>query len=235
MTPIIRADHLRHVYSAGTPFEKVAIDDIDLAIPAGQFVGIIGHTGSGKSTILSVVTAIFATLTILLRRKGKSFEGMLCKFISSFGFMSMAFIGFCYRIEEADKLVHPFYFCLVAFGLLFGLGGDVLLGIKEIAPKYKNKLIALGTLAFLIGHFFYLASFYKAEPTFSIIPYIAAFVITAIIAIVMKAVKMKLDSKMYILCVFYFFVIALCACVSGYMLYLTHSLTFIITTIASVV
>lgn len=51
----------------------------------------------------------------------------------------------------------------------------------------------------------------------------------------MKAVKMKLDSKMYILCVFYFFVIALCACVSGYMLYLTHSLTFIITTIASVV
>ena len=60
--------------------------------------------------ILSVVTAIFATLTILLRRKGKSFEGMLCKFISSFGFMSMAFIGFCYRIEEADKLVHPFYF-----------------------------------------------------------------------------------------------------------------------------
>ena len=115
------------------------------------------------------------------------------------------------------------------------LGGDVLLGIKEIAPKYKNKLIALGTFAFLIGHFFYLASFYKAEPTFSIIPYIAAFVITAIIAIIIKAVKMKLDSKMYILCVFYFFVIALCACVSGYMLYLTRSLTFIITTIASVV
>ena len=48
MTPIIRVDHLRHTYSAGTPFEKVAIDDIDLAIPAGQFVGIIGHTGSGN-------------------------------------------------------------------------------------------------------------------------------------------------------------------------------------------
>lgn len=60
--------------------------------------------------ILSVITAVFATLTILLRRKGKSFEGMLCKFISSFGFMSMAFIGFCYRIDEADKVLHPFYF-----------------------------------------------------------------------------------------------------------------------------
>ena len=78
--------------------------------------------------------------------------------------------------------------------MLFGLGGDVLLGIKEIAPKYKNKLIALGTLAFLIGHFFYLASFYKAEPTFSIIPYIAAFVITAIIAIIMKARQQDVHS-----------------------------------------
>ncbi len=183
--------------------------------------------------ILSVVTAVFATLTILLRRKGKSFEGMLCKFISSFGFMSIAFIGFCYRLEEIDKLAHPFYFCLVAFGLLFGLGGDVLLGIKEIAPKYKNKLIALGTIAFLIGHFFYLASFYKAQTTFSFIPYIVALVITVIIAVAMKAVKMKLDGKMYALSVFYFFVIALCACVSGYMLYLTRSTTFLITTIAS--
>ena len=183
--------------------------------------------------ILSVVTAVFAALTIFLRSKGKSFQGMLCKFISSFGFMSIAFIGFCYRIEEVDKLTRPFYFCLVAFGLLFGLGGDVLLGIKEIAPKYKNKLIALGTIAFLIGHFFYLASFYKAQTTFSFIPYIVALVITVIIAVAMKAVKMKLDNKMYALCIFYFFVIALCACVSGYMLYLTRSTTFLITTIAS--
>ena len=60
MTPIIRVDHLRHVYSAGTPFEKVAIDDIDLAIPAGQFVGIIGHTGSGKSTFIQHLNGLLA-------------------------------------------------------------------------------------------------------------------------------------------------------------------------------
>ena len=60
MTPIIRVDHLRHTYSAGTPFEKVAIDDIDLAIPAGQFVGIIGHTGSGKSTFIQHLNALLA-------------------------------------------------------------------------------------------------------------------------------------------------------------------------------
>lgn len=60
MTPIIRVDHLRHVYSVGTPFEKVAIDDIDLAIPAGQFVGIIGHTGSGKSTFIQHLNGLLA-------------------------------------------------------------------------------------------------------------------------------------------------------------------------------
>ena len=60
MTPIIRVDHLRHVYSAGTPFEKVAIDDIHLDIPAGQFVGIIGHTGSGKSTFIQHLNGLLA-------------------------------------------------------------------------------------------------------------------------------------------------------------------------------
>ena len=60
MTPIIRVDHLRHTYSAGTPFEKVAIDDIDLDIPAGQFVGIIGHTGSGKSTFIQHLNGLIA-------------------------------------------------------------------------------------------------------------------------------------------------------------------------------
>ncbi len=48
----IKVSALRHVYSAGTPFEKVAIDDINIEIPHGQFVGLIGHTGSGKSTFI---------------------------------------------------------------------------------------------------------------------------------------------------------------------------------------
>ena len=43
---------LSHVYSKGSPFEKTAIDNVDLTIPAGSFVGLIGHTGSGKSTFI---------------------------------------------------------------------------------------------------------------------------------------------------------------------------------------
>lgn len=54
----IKVENLRHVYSAGTPFEKIAIDDINLIIPQGQMVGIIGHTGSGKSTFIQHLNAL---------------------------------------------------------------------------------------------------------------------------------------------------------------------------------
>lgn len=49
---VIKAENLRHVYSAGTPFEKVAIEDINVEIDEGMLIGLIGHTGSGKSTFI---------------------------------------------------------------------------------------------------------------------------------------------------------------------------------------
>ncbi len=54
----IRVEALTHVYSAGTPFEKTAIENISLSIPAGQFVGLLGHTGSGKSTFIQHLNAL---------------------------------------------------------------------------------------------------------------------------------------------------------------------------------
>ena len=54
----LRCEQLRHVYSAGTPFEKVAVDCIDLTLPQGQLVGLIGHTGSGKSTLIQHLNAL---------------------------------------------------------------------------------------------------------------------------------------------------------------------------------
>ena len=50
--PIIKVENLSHTYSRGTPFEKVAVENINLTIEAGEFVGLIGHTGSGKSTFI---------------------------------------------------------------------------------------------------------------------------------------------------------------------------------------
>lgn len=49
---MIRTEKLTYTYSQGTPFEKTAVDNVDLHIEEGAFVGIIGHTGSGKSTLI---------------------------------------------------------------------------------------------------------------------------------------------------------------------------------------
>ena len=48
----IKTEQLTYTYSQGTPFEKVAVDHVDLEIEQGEFVGVIGHTGSGKSTLI---------------------------------------------------------------------------------------------------------------------------------------------------------------------------------------
>ncbi len=49
---IIKLEHLSHIYNYGLPFEKRAVDDVTLSIPEGAFIGVIGHTGSGKSTLI---------------------------------------------------------------------------------------------------------------------------------------------------------------------------------------
>ncbi|MFR4415760.1 MAG: ATP-binding cassette domain-containing protein [Butyricicoccus sp.] len=48
MSTILETRGLTHVYGAGTPFERVALDHVDLKIEKGEILGVIGHTGSGK-------------------------------------------------------------------------------------------------------------------------------------------------------------------------------------------
>lgn len=52
MSTILETRGLTHVYGAGTPFERVALDHVDIQIAQGEVLGIIGHTGSGKSTLI---------------------------------------------------------------------------------------------------------------------------------------------------------------------------------------
>ena len=51
-TPILQVKNLSHVYSAGTPFEHKALDSVNLSVADGEFVALLGHTGSGKSTLI---------------------------------------------------------------------------------------------------------------------------------------------------------------------------------------
>lgn len=52
MAPFLEVRGLTHTYSAGTPFEHKALDNVSFTLERGAFVGIIGHTGSGKSTLI---------------------------------------------------------------------------------------------------------------------------------------------------------------------------------------
>ena len=58
MEPIIRVEHLTHTYSAGTPFQRSAVEDVSIDVMPGEFLGIIGHTGSGKSTLMQQLNAM---------------------------------------------------------------------------------------------------------------------------------------------------------------------------------
>jgi len=52
VAPILEVKDLQHVYSAGTPFEHIALDHVSFRVERGEFIGVIGHTGSGKSTLM---------------------------------------------------------------------------------------------------------------------------------------------------------------------------------------
>ena len=58
MKPILEVRNLTYIYSAGTPFEHKALDDISFSVERGEFIGIIGHTGSGKSTLMQQLNGL---------------------------------------------------------------------------------------------------------------------------------------------------------------------------------
>ena len=59
MTPILEVKNLNYIYSAGTPFEHKALDNVSFAVNRGEFIGIIGHTGSGKSTLMQMLNGLY--------------------------------------------------------------------------------------------------------------------------------------------------------------------------------
>lgn len=68
---LIRTENLTHVYGAGTPFERAAIQDVCLQIEQGDFIGVIGHTGSGKSTLMQHFNALMKPTSGKIYFKGE--------------------------------------------------------------------------------------------------------------------------------------------------------------------
>lgn len=71
----IKIEHLNYVYSPGTAYEKKALNDINLEIPDGQFVGIIGHTGSGKSTLVQHLNGLIKATDGVIYFNGDNIYG----------------------------------------------------------------------------------------------------------------------------------------------------------------
>ncbi len=95
----------------------------------------------------------------------------------------------------------------MCFALLFGFCGDVLLGIKEVAPTFRGKLVPLGLLYFLVGHIFYICAF-VSRSGFNVFALLVGIAFGIGGFVLIKVMKMKADGKMSIVMAVYYATLA---------------------------
>lgn len=71
MHPIIETKELTHIYSQGTPFQRYALNSVDFSLEEGEFLGIIGRTGSGKSTLIQHLNGLLKPTSGKILFEGK--------------------------------------------------------------------------------------------------------------------------------------------------------------------
>lgn len=100
----IKIEHLNYIYGQGTAYEKQALKDINLEIPDGQFIGIIGHTGSGKSTLIQHLNGLIRGTEGVIYEDGKNIyeEGYSMKDLRSR--VGLVFQYPEYQLFETDVL-----------------------------------------------------------------------------------------------------------------------------------
>ena len=100
----IKIEHLNYIYGEGTAYEKKALKDINLEITDGQFIGIIGHTGSGKSTLIQHLNGLIKATEGVIYDNGKNIyeEGYSMKDLRSR--VGLVFQYPEYQLFETDVL-----------------------------------------------------------------------------------------------------------------------------------
>ena len=139
----IKINHLTHVYNEGTTFEKIALNDVNLEIRTGEFIGLIGHTGSGKSTLTQHLNGLLKATDGDILYNGESIyrEGFSMKTLRSK-------VGLVFQYPE-HQLFEVDVFSDVCFGPKnLGLAQD------EIEARAKEALELVGLDE----------SFYKLSP-----------------------------------------------------------------------
>ncbi|MCR5522063.1 MAG: lysoplasmalogenase [Clostridia bacterium] len=147
---------------------------------------------------LIALTVIFAVACVVFRSKNKSFYGMICKFMASFGFIAITVYG-----NWMNGGANLKYFSFITIALMFGFCGDIFLGIKEVAPSFRKKLIIMGTAYFLVGHIFYLLAFHSIGGI-NLYTFIAGIAGIGAAAAIIKIAKMMLKPAFAVLLSIYY-------------------------------
>jgi len=131
--PIIQTENLTYIYGIGTPFEKKALDNVSISIEKGEMIGIIGHTGSGKSTLVQHFNGLFRPTS------GKVFVDGKDIWESKKSVRNARFtVGLCFQYPEYQLFESTVYLD-VAFGPKnMGLSKD------EIDKRVKKAVEIVG-------------------------------------------------------------------------------------------
>ncbi|MBE7066114.1 MAG: energy-coupling factor transporter ATPase [Ruminococcaceae bacterium] len=116
---LLRVENLSYTYMKGTPFEKKALDDVSLEIEKGDFVGIIGHTGCGKSTLVQHFNGL------LKPDSGNIYINDQCVNNSNIKVLRKS-VGFVFQYPE-----HQLFEATVYKDIAFGLKGEKLTKAEE--------------------------------------------------------------------------------------------------------
>ena len=129
----IEIKHLTHIYNPGTPFEHKALDDINLKIEDNEFICIIGHTGSGKSTLIQHLNALLVPESgeVLLNGENIYADRLKLKSVRQR-------VGLVFQYPE-HQLFEMTVYKDVAYG-----PGNLGLPQEEIDSRVKNALETVG-------------------------------------------------------------------------------------------